>query len=264
MNQHILKNNYYKIITNISLIYLENEKLQKKYDDMMFNWVQKKRKVYEEHKEKQQKSQEKPKEKSKEKPAEPMPDIPETNKKEKPKDLKHDEIINSPNFNEDEQLPKNSDKKYEDKQQKSKQENKIPKKSPDDYDQFEFFTPENNQKFMNNETFNASQTVKKNVIFRKKASKKLKKILKKIYKKLLIKLHPDRCKLKDAEKKCRDLVKSYKSNDFIYFFHMVKITEIAIHLNLPEIKCLIDFLFEELRRVQIKNNLLKKSIADLK
>ena len=45
---------------------------------------------------------------------------------------------------------------------------------------------------------------------------------------------------------------------------MVKITEIAIHLNLLEIKCLVDFLFEELRRVQIKNNLLKKSIADLK
>ena len=39
MNKDILVRNYYKIITNISLIYLENEELQKKYDEMLFDWI---------------------------------------------------------------------------------------------------------------------------------------------------------------------------------------------------------------------------------
>ena len=107
-------------------------------------------------------------------------------------------------------------------------------------------------------------SVKRSVMFRRKAKKKLKKILKKIYKKLLIKLHPDRSKLLDAEIVCRKLVESFKVNDYVYMFYMVKISSLEISLNYIEIEILVNFLIEELRRIQIKNKLLKKSIADLK
>ena len=45
---------------------------------------------------------------------------------------------------------------------------------------------------------------------------------------------------------------------------MVKISCLQIYLNYIEIEILIKFLIEELKRIQIKNKLLKKSIADLK
>ena len=262
-NQRLISD-YYKIVSDIGFIYLENKKLKETYDELMSKWLQRQKTNYE--KEKHQRKTEinktsEPEKKSQEsKPnffssAKPMPNI---KKKTKPKkNIKHDEII-----------PYDSNQVQHKK--KTKTQSSSGSRIQDDYDGFEFISPKKNYKRQpknidpEKDYFNPMDSVKRNVLFRRKAKKKLKKILKKIYKKLLIKLHPDRSKLEDAEIVCRKLVESFKENDYVYMFYMVKTSCLQIYLNYIEIEILIKFLIEELKRIQIKNKLLKKSIADLK
>ena len=262
-NQRLISN-YYKIVSDIGFIYLENKNLKETYDELMSKWLQHQKSNYEKDKRQRKteinKTFESEKPKSQEsKPnffrsAKPMPNI---KKQTKPKkNIKHDEIINF-------DLNQANNKK-------TKTQSSSGPRIQDDYDGFEFISPKKNYKRQpknidpDKDYFNPMDSVKRNVMFRRKAKKKLKKILKKIYKKLLIKLHPDRSKLQDAEIVCRKLVESFKVNDYVYMFYMVKISSLEISLNYIEIEILVNFLIEELRRIQIKNKLLKKSIADLK
>ena len=276
-NQRLISD-YYKIVSDIGFIYLENKKLKETYDELMSKWLQRQKTNYEKEKRQRKTEMEKTKadkseniktqsqtqenKNSKEsnpntfKSAKPLPNI---KKQTKPKkNIKHDEIIPY-----DSNQAQNNNKK-------SNPQSSSGSRIHEDYDGFEFISPKKNYKRQPNNVdpdkdyFNPMDSVKRNVLFRRKASKKLKKILKKIYKKLLIKLHPDRSKLEDAEIVCRKLVESFKENDYVYMFYMVKISCLQIYLNYIEIEILIKFLIEELKRIQIKNKLLKKSIADLK
>ena len=261
-----LLNNYYKIVSDISFIYLENKELQKKYDDLISSWISKNKMKNDNVQKKNNQQPEKTnldkkdkanKEENNSKNSESVKKEGKTKKNNGIKNKDLTKFNDKNDFKEKiKEINKNAQSKANiGKQTKQKMHQKY---NQNEYDTFEFVTPE-----MNNNNSGDNGFLKKNYIHRKKACNKLLRILKKIYKKLLIKLHPDRCDLEGAEATCRQLVESYKENDYIYMIYLMKKTKFKIKLSVKESKFFVDFLFEELKRVQIKNKLLKKSIWEL-
>ena len=269
-------NNILLIIENISNIYLENKSLKEMYDELFSQYIYNAKKRAYENKQKQdelkksKKPTEEPKEDPKENDYKPnFFEIPKKNdKKETDKKIKHDELIKQEFQKEKDDTEDGKELKTKDANDadidKSNKNNKQ-KFNTSDYDNFQYYEPNDKQQSYNDDNeFDVNKRFKKNVLYRKKASKFLKKILKKIFKRIIIKLHPDRCSLKNAEKLCRDLMKSYKKNDYAVMFYLFKLLDCKITLKKKEIESLTHFLFDELDRLKVTNKVLKKSIKKLR
>ena len=227
-----LKDQFYSIIIQISYHYIINEKLKTEYNELLDTFIHNSNRSHE-HKQDPPRTSNNKKKSNFTFHRDNVRPIP----RQVP--LKHDEVIF---VQKPKSIPPTSKRASASSQQ--------PSKNSKDWDKYNYFEPQKNSK----------KILQKNTIQRLKPKRMLKKILKRLYKKLLIKLHPDRSTIENAEQFCKNLVRRYKECDYCYLFHLFKISFCSIQLSDNELEILNPFMLQELRRIHMTNGCLTTSI----